>query len=194
MLDTTQTPADLFHTCKPAQETNPTHYGTLAQTHKSSSHSKFPPLPSHPQWSRRLQSPVPPRHSKPHALAAPQWRSEGPAGPATAGGPRGWRGPPGRSSLRNPLARGPNKLLAGGPKIVATPLPHPGPNHSFTLFHPDTYPHRSPTHFSSHHRPQAHLERPSSSLLQLIMEPSYLVLETQRKSVGIYPTWPIFQI
>ena len=28
-----------------------------------------------------------------------QWRSEGPAGPATAGG---WRGPPGRSSHRNP--------------------------------------------------------------------------------------------
>ena len=25
----------------------------------------------------------------------PQWRSEGPAGPATAGGPRDWRGPPG---------------------------------------------------------------------------------------------------
>ena len=43
-----------------------------------------------------------------------QWRSEGPAGPATAGGPQGWRGPPGRSSRRNPLARGPNKLLARG--------------------------------------------------------------------------------
>ena len=53
-----------------------------------------------------------------------QWRSEGPAGPATAGGgAEGARqGPPGRSSRRNPLARGPNKLLAGGPKIVATPL------------------------------------------------------------------------
>ena len=45
-----------------------------------------------------------------------QWRSEGPAGPTTAGGP------PGRSSRRYPLASGPNKLLAGGPKIVATPL------------------------------------------------------------------------
>ena len=49
-----------------------------------------------------------------------QWRSEGPAGPATAGGPAGLkgpaRGPPGRSSRRNPLARGPNKLFAGGPE------------------------------------------------------------------------------
>ena len=49
-----------------------------------------------------------------------QWRSEGPAGPATAGGPAGLkgpaRGPPGRSSRRNPLARGPNKLVAGGPE------------------------------------------------------------------------------
>ena len=34
------------------------------------------------------------------------------------------RGPPG-SSHRNPLARGPNKLFAGGPKIVATPLNQP---------------------------------------------------------------------
>ena len=32
------------------------------------------------------------------------------------------RGPPGRSSCRKPLARGPNKLFAGGPKIIATPL------------------------------------------------------------------------
>ena len=32
------------------------------------------------------------------------------------------RGPPGRSNCRNPLARGPNKLFLGGPKIVATPL------------------------------------------------------------------------
>ena len=32
------------------------------------------------------------------------------------------QGPPGRSSRRNPMARGPNKLLAGGPKIFATPL------------------------------------------------------------------------
>ena len=49
-----------------------------------------------------------------------QWRSEGPAGPATAGGPEGLkgpaRGPPGRSSRSNPLARGPNKLFAGGPE------------------------------------------------------------------------------
>ena len=46
-----------------------------------------------------------------------QWRSEGPAGPRPReGGPRGWRGPPGRSSRRNPLARGPNKLFAGGPE------------------------------------------------------------------------------
>ena len=55
-----------------------------------------------------------------------QWRSEGPAGPATAGGPASLkgpaRGPPERSSRRNPLARGPNKLFAGGPKIVATSL------------------------------------------------------------------------
>ena len=48
-----------------------------------------------------------------------QWRSEGPQGlkePA--------RGPPGRSSRRNPLARGPKNLFAGmgGPKIVATLL------------------------------------------------------------------------
>ena len=44
-----------------------------------------------------------------------QWRSEGPAGPVTAGGggegPA--RGPPGRSSRRKPFARGPNKLFAG---------------------------------------------------------------------------------
>ena len=49
-----------------------------------------------------------------------QGRSEGPAGPATAGGPAVLkgpaRGPPGRSSRRNPLARGPNKLFAGGPE------------------------------------------------------------------------------
>ena len=49
-----------------------------------------------------------------------QWRSEGPAGPATAGGPAGLkgpaRGPPGGSSRRNPLARGPNNLLRGGPE------------------------------------------------------------------------------
>ena len=49
-----------------------------------------------------------------------QWRSEGPADPATAGGPAGLkgpaRGPPGRSSRRNPLTRGPNKLFAGGPE------------------------------------------------------------------------------
>ena len=32
---------------------------------------------------------------------------------------RALQAPPGRSSRRNPLARGPNKLLAGGPKIVA---------------------------------------------------------------------------
>ena len=32
------------------------------------------------------------------------------------------RGPPGRSSRRNPLARGPNKLLAGAQKIAATLL------------------------------------------------------------------------
>ena len=48
-----------------------------------------------------------------------QWRSEGPAGPATAGGGgRGaegaHQGPPGRSSRCNPLAGGPDKLLAGG--------------------------------------------------------------------------------
>ena len=51
-----------------------------------------------------------------------QWRSEGPAGPAGGGAEGARQGPPGRSSRRNPLARGPNKLLAGGPKIVATPL------------------------------------------------------------------------
>ena len=49
-----------------------------------------------------------------------QWRSEGPAGPATAGGPAGLkgpaRGPQGRSSRLDPLARGPNKLFAGGPE------------------------------------------------------------------------------
>ena len=46
-----------------------------------------------------------------------QWRSEGPAGPAT-GGPRGGRGPPGRSIRRKQLvwARGPNKLFAGARK------------------------------------------------------------------------------
>ena len=47
-----------------------------------------------------------------------QWRSEGPAGSATAGGPQGWRGPPGRSSRRKPLARGPNKLFAGARKSL----------------------------------------------------------------------------
>ena len=59
-----------------------------------------------------------------------QWRSESPAGPTTAGGGGGGGGaegaPPGparkKYSCRNLLARGPNKLLAGGPKIVATPL------------------------------------------------------------------------
>ena len=43
-----------------------------------------------------------------------------PQGPATAGGPAGLkgpaRGPAGRSSRRNLLARGPNKLFAGGPE------------------------------------------------------------------------------
>ena len=46
-----------------------------------------------------------------------QWRSEGPAGPATTGarGADGFtRGPPGRSSRRNPLASGPNNLFTGG--------------------------------------------------------------------------------
>ena len=46
-----------------------------------------------------------------------------PQAPSTAGGLKGpARGPAGRSSHRNLLARGPNNLLAGGPKIVATPL------------------------------------------------------------------------
>ena len=49
-----------------------------------------------------------------------QWRSEGRAGPATTGVPAGLKGParglPGRSSRRNPLARGPNKFFASGPK------------------------------------------------------------------------------
>ena len=52
-----------------------------------------------------------------------QWRSEGPRRPRD----RGWparlkepaRGPSGKSSRRNPLARGPYKLFAGGPKIVS---------------------------------------------------------------------------
>ena len=46
-----------------------------------------------------------------------------PQAPRPRGLPRGWRGPqgpargpPGRSSRRNPLARGPNKLFAGGPE------------------------------------------------------------------------------
>ena len=60
-----------------------------------------------------------------------QWSSEGPKGPAGPQGPgrpprprgaRGWKGPPERSSCRNPLARGPNNLYAGDPKIVATLL------------------------------------------------------------------------
>ena len=54
------------------------------------------------------------------ANSSKQWRSEGPAGPATAGGPAVLkgpaRGPPGRSSRRNPLVMGPNKLFAGGPE------------------------------------------------------------------------------
>ena len=48
-----------------------------------------------------------------------QWRSEGPQAPRPRGahGAEGARqGPPGRSSRRNPLAMGPNKLLAGGPE------------------------------------------------------------------------------
>ena len=49
---------------------------------------------------------------------APQARDRG--GPAGLKGLA--RGPPGRSSRRYPLARGPNKLFAGGPKIVATLL------------------------------------------------------------------------
>ena len=59
-----------------------------------------------------------------------QWRSEGPAGPATAGGGGGGAaGLKGPARARQeevvavtPLPRDPNKLLAGGPKIVATPL------------------------------------------------------------------------
>ena len=43
-----------------------------------------------------------------------------PQAPRSRGGGRGAegpaRGPPGRSSRRNPLARGPNKLFAGGPE------------------------------------------------------------------------------
>ena len=46
-----------------------------------------------------------------------------PQAPRPRGGPRGWRGPqgptrgpPGKRSRRNPLARGPNKLFAGGPE------------------------------------------------------------------------------
>ena len=41
-------------------------------------------------------------------------RPRGGGGPAGLKGPA--RGPPGRSSRRNPLARGPNKLFAGGPE------------------------------------------------------------------------------
>ena len=43
-----------------------------------------------------------------------------PRGPAGLKGST--RGPPGRSNRRKPLVRGPNKLFAGGPKIIATPL------------------------------------------------------------------------
>ena len=63
-------------------------------------------------------------------MSSNQWRSEGPAGPATAGGPRGWRGPPGgppgRSSRRNPWPGAQSSCLRGGPKIVATPLHRTG--------------------------------------------------------------------
>ena len=58
-----------------------------------------------------------------------EFKGSGVARAPQAPRPRGVReaegarqGPPGRSSRRNPLARSPNKLLAGGPKIVATPL------------------------------------------------------------------------
>ena len=52
-----------------------------------------------------------------------QWRSEGAAGPATAGGPWGWRGPPGRSIVAvNPWSGAQTSCLRGGPKIIATPL------------------------------------------------------------------------
>ena len=74
-------------------------------------------------WSdhRSAQIPTHTKYEQLHTTYA-QWRSEG---PATAGGPRGWRGrqgSAGRSSRRNPLARGPNNMFAGGPKIVATLL------------------------------------------------------------------------
>ena len=58
-----------------------------------------------------------------------QWRiARAPQAPRPRGGGGAGlkgpaRGPPGRSSRRKPLARGPHKLFAGGgPKIIATPL------------------------------------------------------------------------
>ena len=45
-----------------------------------------------------------------------QWRSKGPAGGAELTGPA--RVPSGRSSCRNPLARGPNNLFAGARKSL----------------------------------------------------------------------------
>ena len=55
-----------------------------------------------------------------------QWRSEGPAGPATAGGPAGLKGPA-RARQEEVVAVTPwpgarTSCLRGGPKIVATPL------------------------------------------------------------------------
>ena len=43
-------------------------------------------------------------------------RPRGGGGTGLKGLARARQGPPGRSSLRNLLARGPNKLLAGGPE------------------------------------------------------------------------------
>ena len=62
-------------------------------------------------------SPVPPDYTL-STLRFAQWRYDGPRrAPLT--GPA-W-GPPGRSSRRNPLTRGPYNLFAGGgAKIVAT--------------------------------------------------------------------------
>ena len=59
-----------------------------------------------------------------------QWRSEGPAGPATAGGPAGLkgpaRGPPGARQEEvvaiTPWPGAQTSCLRGGPKIVATLL------------------------------------------------------------------------
>ena len=71
-LDTTQTPADLLHTCKPAPELNTTRYVRTCKNLRVTPNSitffsaNTPTVPK-PPGSETSPDPVPLKHPKPHA-------------------------------------------------------------------------------------------------------------------------------